>query len=61
VRATVEALRTLSAPESSTSLGVSFWQDAKPTNHQGGRYGVFEYYLRVSYFAEWIRSKLNCR
>lgn len=42
-------------------VGVSSWQDAKPTNHQEGRYGVFEYYIRVSYFVDWIRSTLNSR
>jgi hypothetical protein len=40
-------------------IGVSSWQDARPTNHQIGRYGVLEYYLRVSYFADWIRSQLH--
>lgn len=35
--------------------GVGSWQDNKPTQRQKGRYGVYEYYLRVSFFADWIR------
>jgi hypothetical protein len=42
-------------------IGVSSWQDTKPTNRQEGRYGVLEYYLRVSYFADWIRSRVEDR
>lgn len=39
--------------------GVGSWQDNKPTQRQKGRYGVFEYYLRVSFFADWIRRTMR--
>lgn len=35
-------------------IGVSSWQDSRPTQRQQGRYGVIEYYTRVSFFHEWI-------
>jgi hypothetical protein len=35
-------------------IGVSSWQDSRPTQRQQGRYGVIEYYTRVSFFREWI-------
>jgi secreted trypsin-like serine protease len=37
-------------------VGVSSAQSARPTGGLRGRYGVLEYYPRVSYFAEWIQS-----
>jgi hypothetical protein len=40
-------------------VGVSSGQDSRPTNHQEGRYGVFEFYVRVSHFADWIRSSIS--
>jgi hypothetical protein len=40
-------------------IGVSSAQDSKPTGRKIGRYGVFEYYPRVSYFADWIRKTLD--
>jgi secreted trypsin-like serine protease len=39
-------------------VGVSSGQDARPTEHKQGRYGVFEFYVRVSHFAGWIRSTM---
>jgi secreted trypsin-like serine protease len=42
-------------------IGVSSWQDTKPTNRQQGRYGVVEYYVRVSLFADWIRATIAGR
>jgi hypothetical protein len=33
-------------------IGVSSGQDNRPTRQ--GRYGVFEYYVRVSHFSNWI-------
>jgi hypothetical protein len=42
-------------------IGVSSWQDTKPSNRQEGRYGVLEYYSRVSHFAAWIRSAMESR
>jgi hypothetical protein len=40
-------------------IGVSSWQDFKPAHYQEGRYGVLEYYMRVSDFAAWIRSTIQ--
>lgn len=40
-------------------VGVSSGQDSRPTDHKLGRYGVFEFYVRVSHFAEWIRSTIS--
>lgn len=37
-------------------LGVSSAQDSRPAGRQEGRYGVLEYYVRVSEYAEWIKS-----
>jgi secreted trypsin-like serine protease len=37
-------------------VGVSSAQSARPTGGLRGRYGVLEYYPRVSHFAEWIQS-----
>jgi hypothetical protein len=39
-------------------VGVSSAQSARPTGGLRGRYGVLEFYPRVSYFAEWIESTL---
>jgi hypothetical protein len=39
-------------------VGVSSAQSARPTGGMRGRYGVLEYYPRVSYFADWIQSTL---
>ncbi len=39
-------------------VGVSSAQSARPTGGLRGRYGVLEYYPRVSYFADWIQSTL---
>jgi hypothetical protein len=36
--------------------GVSSAQSARPTGGLRGRYGVLEFYARVSYFADWIDS-----
>lgn len=35
-------------------LGVSSAQSTKGTNGKEGRYGVTEYFMRVSYYSEWI-------
>ena len=35
-------------------IGVGSGEDNRPTNHKRGRYGVFEYYVRVSHFSDWI-------
>ena len=40
-------------------IGVSTAQSARPTNGQRGRYGVLEFYTRVSAYAAWIRSVLS--
>jgi V8-like Glu-specific endopeptidase len=40
-------------------IGVSSGQDARPANRQVGHYGVFEYYTRVSHFANWIHSVIG--
>lgn len=40
-------------------VGVSSGQDSRPTNHKEGRYGVFEFYVRVSHFADWILSSIS--
>jgi hypothetical protein len=40
-------------------IGVSSWQDTKPANRQEGRYGVLEYYIRVSDFIAWITSTMQ--
>ena len=40
-------------------VGVSSGQDSRPTDHKQGRYGVFEFYVRVSHFADWIRSSTS--
>lgn len=38
-------------------IGVSSGQDIRSSkSHKPGRYGVFEYHVRVSHFADWIRS-----
>jgi hypothetical protein len=38
-------------------IGVSSGQDSRPSKtHKQGSYGVFEYYVRVSHFSDWIRS-----
>jgi hypothetical protein len=37
-------------------IGVSSGQDPRPTKL--GRYGVFEFYVRVSHFADWIRDNI---
>ena len=39
-------------------VGVSSAQSARPTGGMRGRYGVLEFYPRVSYFADWIRATL---
>lgn len=40
-------------------VGVSSGQDSKPAGGKPGRYGVLEYYTRVSAFASWIRSVIS--
>lgn len=40
-------------------IGVSWGQDARPVNRQGGHYGVFEYYTSVSHFAKWIHGVIG--
>jgi Trypsin len=40
-------------------VGVSSGQDSRPTDHKQGRYGVFEFYVRVSHFADWIQSSIS--
>ena len=42
-------------------VGVSSWQNAKPTQWQEGRYGVIENYSRVSHHLTWIRQTLATR
>lgn len=39
-------------------IGVSSSQDARPAGRQEGRYGVLEFYARVSSHAEWIRRTI---
>jgi hypothetical protein len=39
-------------------VGVSSAQSARPTGGLRGRYGVLEYYPRVSHFADWIQSTI---
>jgi hypothetical protein len=45
----------------SVVIGVSSWQDAKPTGRRQGRYGVFEYYCRVAFFRDWILATTTGR
>lgn len=40
-------------------IGVSSAQDSRPAGRQQGRYGVLEYYARVSSFAPWIRATMS--
>jgi secreted trypsin-like serine protease len=40
-------------------IGVSSGQDSRPAKHKAGRYGVLEYYVRVSHFAPWIQGIVN--
>jgi len=40
-------------------IGVSSWQDFKPARYREGRYGVLEYYMRVSDFADWLTSTMQ--
>jgi hypothetical protein len=42
-------------------IGVGSAQDARPTDGKEGRYGVLEYYPRVSYFAAWIQATIRAR
>lgn len=42
-------------------LGVSSAQDDAPTGGRAGRYGVLEYYSRVSAFATWIDEVMAAR
>jgi hypothetical protein len=35
-------------------IGVSSWQDARPTGRVQGLYGVIEHYVRVSFHHEWL-------
>lgn len=35
-------------------VGVSSGQDSKPAGGKQGRYGVLEYYARVSHFSSWL-------
>ncbi|HMB89639.1 MAG TPA: serine hydrolase [Rhodothermales bacterium] len=39
--------------------GVSSGQDAGPTGGQEGRYGVIEYYTRVSHYLGWIEQTMQ--
>jgi hypothetical protein len=40
-------------------VGVSSWQDTRPTGRVQGIYGVIENYVRVSYFHEWITRTMR--
>ncbi len=40
-------------------VGISSSQDSRPTGRRPGRYGVIEYYPRVSCFAAWIVQTMN--
>ncbi len=40
-------------------VGVSSWQDTRPTNRVQGVYGVIENYVRVSIHYEWITRTMS--
>ena len=40
-------------------VGVSSAQDSSPAGRKRGHYHVLEYYARVSYFVDWIRTALD--
>jgi hypothetical protein len=41
------------------TLGVSSWQDSSKQGNRQGVYGVFEYYTRVSSFADWVHETIS--
>ena len=40
-------------------IGVSSAQDSRPADRKVGRYGVLEFYARVSHFADWIERTMR--
>ncbi len=40
-------------------VGVSSWQDTRPTNHVQGLYGVIEHYVRVAPHYPWITATMR--
>ncbi len=40
-------------------IGVSSWQDTRPTGRVEGLYGVIEHYVRVSYYYAWIMETIR--
>ena len=40
-------------------IGVSSWQDARPTGRKQGLYGVIENYVRVAQHYEWLVRTMN--
>jgi hypothetical protein len=42
-------------------LGISSWQDTRPTKRVQGVYGVIENYVRVSIHRDWILRTMNAR
>jgi hypothetical protein len=40
-------------------LGISSWQDARPTGRKQGLYGVIENYVRVAHHHEWLTRTMN--
>ena len=40
-------------------VGVSSWQDTRPTGRKQGLYGVIEHYVRVSSHYDWIMRTLR--
>jgi secreted trypsin-like serine protease len=42
-------------------IGVSSAQDSRPADRKVGHYGVLEYYVRVSHFADWILATIRAK
>ena len=40
-------------------IGVSAWQDSASTDWQEGRYGVVEYYSRISHHLGWLQATME--